>query len=94
MGVALTDEEKKAIGVPHTKVYKALVYFGQALDALDSGKWKEANEFFNMAYFVDESALPVIQDAIKKAGGSISHNDLVNALESAGKKEAAASLLP
>ncbi len=53
MGVILTDEEKKAIGVPHTKVYKALVYFGQALDALDSGKWKEANEFFNMAYKED-----------------------------------------
>ncbi|MBU1183034.1 MAG: CsgG/HfaB family protein [Pseudomonadota bacterium] len=53
MGVVLTDEEKKAIGVPHTKVYKALVYFGEALDALDAGKWKEANEFFNMAYKED-----------------------------------------
>ncbi len=53
MGVVLTDEEKKAIGVPHTKVYKALVYFGQALDALDSGKWKEANELFSMAYKED-----------------------------------------
>lgn len=53
MGIVLTDEEKKAIGVPHTKVYKALVYFGQALDALDAGKWKEANEFFNMAYKED-----------------------------------------
>ncbi len=53
LGVSLTDDEKKAIGVPHTKVYKALVYFGQALDAIDSGKWKEANEFFNMAYRED-----------------------------------------
>jgi len=53
MGVVLTDEEKKVIGVPHTKVYKALVYFGNALDALDAGKWKEANEFFNMAHKED-----------------------------------------
>ena len=49
MKIELTDEERKAIGVPHTKVYKALVYFGDALDALDSGKWKEANDYFNMA---------------------------------------------
>ena len=53
MGVVLTDEEKNSIGVPHTKVYKALVYFGNALDALDAGKWKEANEFFNMAHKED-----------------------------------------
>ena len=53
MGIVLTGEERKAIGVPHTKVYKALVYFGQALDALDAGKWKEANEFFNMAHKED-----------------------------------------
>ncbi|MBU1712276.1 MAG: hypothetical protein KKD47_04140 [Proteobacteria bacterium] len=53
IGVVLTDEEKKAIGVPHTKAYNALVYFGQALDALDAGKWKEANEFFNMAHKED-----------------------------------------
>jgi tetratricopeptide (TPR) repeat protein len=53
MGVVLTDEEKKAIGVPHTKVYKAMEYFGKALDALDAGKWKEANELFNMAHKED-----------------------------------------
>jgi tetratricopeptide (TPR) repeat protein len=49
MKIELTDEERKAIGVPHTKVYKALVYFGNALDALDAGKWKEANDYFGMA---------------------------------------------
>jgi len=49
MKIELTDEERKTIGVPHTKVYKALVYFGNALDALDAGKWKEANDYFGMA---------------------------------------------
>jgi hypothetical protein len=49
MKIELTDEERKAIGVPHTKVYKALVHFGNALDALDAGKWKEANDYFSMA---------------------------------------------
>jgi tetratricopeptide (TPR) repeat protein len=53
MGVVLTDDEKKAIGAPHTKVYKALEYYGKALDALDAGKWKEASEFFNMAHRED-----------------------------------------
>jgi tetratricopeptide (TPR) repeat protein len=47
--INLTDEERKAIGIPHTKVYNALIYYGSALDALDSGKWKEAKDFFNMA---------------------------------------------
>jgi len=53
LGIVLTGDEKQAIGVPHTKIYKALVYFGQALDALDAGKWKEANELFNMAHKED-----------------------------------------
>ncbi|MDQ1330215.1 MAG: hypothetical protein QG578_478, partial [Thermodesulfobacteriota bacterium] len=42
-------EEIKSIGVPHTKVYNAMIYYGNALDALDSGKWKEAKDFFTMA---------------------------------------------
>jgi len=49
LGIKLTDEEKKIIGIPHTKVYNALVYYGNALDALDAGKWKEAKIYFDMA---------------------------------------------
>jgi len=49
MGIKLTDDESRAIGIPHTKAYNAVVYFGKALDALDSGKWKDAKDFFNMA---------------------------------------------
>ncbi|MFC1811321.1 tetratricopeptide repeat protein [Thermodesulfobacteriota bacterium] len=53
LGIELTPEEVKAIGIPHTKVYKAFVHFGNALDALDAGKWKEAKNFFNKALFAD-----------------------------------------
>ncbi|RPJ13716.1 MAG: tetratricopeptide repeat protein [Desulfobacteraceae bacterium] len=49
LGITLTDQENKAIGVPHTKVYNAMIYYGNALDALDSGNWKEAKDFFTMA---------------------------------------------
>lgn len=46
-----------------------------------------------MPFYYDESALPAVQDAIKAAGGEISHNDLLTALEKAGKMDAAKSLL-
>ena len=49
LGITLSDDESKAIGVPHTKVYNALIYYGNALDSLDSGNWKEAKDFFVMA---------------------------------------------
>ena len=49
LGITLSDEESRAIGVPHTKVYNAMIYYGNALDALDAGKWKEAKDFFTMA---------------------------------------------
>jgi tetratricopeptide (TPR) repeat protein len=49
LGITLTTEEKKAVGVPHTTVYKAFVYFGEALDAMDAGNWKKAKDLFDMA---------------------------------------------
>ena len=49
MGITLTPEEEKAIGVPHTKSLKAFTYFGQALDALDAGEWAKALAFFQKA---------------------------------------------
>ena len=48
-GISLTAEENKAIGQPHTKNYKAFIYYGQALDALDQGKWQDAKNFFDLA---------------------------------------------
>lgn len=63
MGISLTDEEKKATGVPHTKAYKALVSYGKALDALDAGNWKEANDHFNMALKEDPAFDLAIQGA-------------------------------
>jgi tetratricopeptide (TPR) repeat protein len=49
MGIKLTNKEKKAVGVVHTKVYNALVNYGYGIDALDAGKWKEAKNYFDMA---------------------------------------------
>jgi len=49
MGIQLTPEEIKAIGVPHTKVYKAFIHFGEALHALDEGKWQKAKDLFALA---------------------------------------------
>ncbi|WP_320040534.1 tetratricopeptide repeat protein [uncultured Desulfobacter sp.] len=49
LGIKLSDEEKAVIGVPHTKVYQAFIYYGQALDALDAGKWQDAKNLFEMA---------------------------------------------
>jgi tetratricopeptide (TPR) repeat protein len=48
-GIKLTPEEKKAIGTPHTKNYKAFIYYGQALDALDEGRWQDAKDLFDKA---------------------------------------------
>ena len=45
-GIKLTPEENKAIGIPHTKNYKAFICYGQALDALDEGKWQDAKDLF------------------------------------------------
>lgn len=46
-----------------------------------------------MPFFYDEASLPFVQEQIRNAGGSISHNDLVNALQNAGRQSAAQSLL-
>jgi tetratricopeptide (TPR) repeat protein len=69
MGIKLTDEESRAIGVPHTKVYNAVVYFGKALDALDAGKWKDAKDFFNMALKEDPAFILAKQGADSCPGG-------------------------
>ncbi len=53
MGTKLTDAEKKAIGIPHTTVYDAMIHYGEGLDAIDGGKWEDARNFFNMALQLD-----------------------------------------
>ncbi|MBU4464059.1 MAG: tetratricopeptide repeat protein, partial [Proteobacteria bacterium] len=49
LGIKLTLEESKAIGIPHTTVYNAFIYYGEALDALDAGKWEAARDLFAKA---------------------------------------------
>ncbi len=69
LGITLSDDESKAIGVPHTKVYNALIYYGNALDALDTGKWKEAKDFFAMALKEDPAFGLAKQGADSCPGG-------------------------
>ncbi len=49
LDITLTPAESKAIDIPHTTVYNAFIYYGQALDALDAGNWKEAEDLFAKA---------------------------------------------
>ncbi|WP_457572535.1 tetratricopeptide repeat protein [Desulfovulcanus sp.] len=53
LGLHLTPEEIKALSTPHTKKFKAVVYYGEALDALDAGDWKKAKDLFLMALKID-----------------------------------------
>jgi tetratricopeptide (TPR) repeat protein len=50
--VSPTPEEQKLLGVYQTTNLQAVTYFGQGLDALDEGNWKEARKLFQKA--VDE----------------------------------------
>ena len=47
--VTFTPEEEIKLQAYHTKNLQAVIYFGQGLDALDAGKWKDAGNFFMMA---------------------------------------------
>ncbi len=51
--VSLTPGEEGLLGKYHTKNYKAVIYFGQALEALDSGNWKKAKYRFRKALIED-----------------------------------------
>jgi thioredoxin-like negative regulator of GroEL len=47
--VTFTPEEEKQFNKYHTKNLQAVIYFGQGLDALDAGQWKDARIFFKNA---------------------------------------------
>ena len=44
-----TPEEKEEFSKYHTKDLQAVIYYGQALEALDESLWKEARRFFKLA---------------------------------------------
>ena len=83
LGITLSDDESKAIGVPHTKVYNALIYYGNALDALDAGKWKEAKDFFAMALKEDPAFALAKQGADSCPGASSPGVSAVSGLSAA-----------
>jgi len=51
--IKLTPAEKAIIDRYHTKNLKAFSLYGQGLDALDSGNWSAAKDFFDKAYALD-----------------------------------------
>ena len=52
-GITLTQQERKAIGIPHTTVYEAFICYGQALNAIDEGRWEDARNLFQKALSLD-----------------------------------------
>lgn len=46
LSVTLTPEEKEQVEKYHTKNLQAVIYFGQGLDALDAGRWQDAQALF------------------------------------------------
>jgi len=55
------DAEKAAIERPHTKNLNAFLCFGQGLDALDGGNWKQARENFECAVREDPQFLLAVE---------------------------------
>ncbi|MCK5686317.1 tetratricopeptide repeat protein [bacterium] len=51
--IDISDEEMAMIGIPYTKNFEAFSYFGQALDELDAGNWKDAKNLFTQAIKAD-----------------------------------------
>jgi tetratricopeptide (TPR) repeat protein len=51
--VTVTAEEKERFKKHHTKNLQAVIYFGQGLDALDAGHWKDAKVYFKKSYEED-----------------------------------------
>ena len=47
--VTFTPAEEQEFKKYHTKNLQAVLYFGQGLDALDTGQWKDARTFFKKA---------------------------------------------
>jgi hypothetical protein len=53
--VKFTSLEEKKFSQYHTRSLKAVTYFGQGLEALDGGSWREARQFFDKAVEDDPS---------------------------------------
>ena len=49
LNIELTAEENQEIGIPHTTNYKAFIYYGKAIDAVDEGDYKKAKDLFASA---------------------------------------------
>jgi tetratricopeptide (TPR) repeat protein len=90
--VSLSPEEQRLVGKYQTHNFKAVTYFGQGLDALDAGKWKEAKNLFQKAVSEDPGFALAVRwrNACPDAGspsigalGSMSGPDLAAVAEAA-----------
>lgn len=71
MGITLSQDEIAAIGIPHTKNYKAFIYYGQALDAIDAGRWEDAKNLFDKA-LAEDPAFSLAREGGDSSPGSSS----------------------
>lgn len=71
--VQLTREQRTAIGIPHTKNYKAFVYYGECLDALDLGDWQKAKDKCSMALKEDPQFV-LAREAYESVPGNLAPN--------------------
>ena len=89
--VPLTAEENSKINAYHTKNLIAVTYFGQGLEAMDTGKWDEARRFFTQAVVEDpgfelarryRDSCPSSSTASLSALGTMSNAELTGFVES------------
>jgi tetratricopeptide (TPR) repeat protein len=69
-GIDLSAEESQAIGVPQTKSFQAVTFYGLALEAIDAGNWSEALDLFSKAAAEDPGFALASQGREGCPGGS------------------------
>jgi tetratricopeptide (TPR) repeat protein len=98
----ITPEEEEQIKSYHTKNLQAVIYFGQGLDALDGGHWKDARTFFKNAteedpdfklasYYLDgcpAASVASISDLGAMSAGQLA-SDVESAVEGASEAQSA-----
>ena len=55
LNITPARNEQRVIDKYHTRSFQAVVYYGEALDAQDMGKWKQAREYYRLTLLEDPS---------------------------------------
>lgn len=102
--VPFTPEEEAKFSKYHTQNLKAVIYFGQGLEALDAGQWKEARSFFQLATEEDPTfelaeqyrracpgaTAPSLAALSAMSGEALADSAAVSVADAAGEQEASA----